>query len=149
MFGFSLHVMLVILGLRLRGWFGGFWDREAGVKQRRNWRRFIKLYNEIKAFDTAVIQVAGTGEIHAIGVVKETFYDDQTPIWPREFDEHRVLYPWRVSFANMLYSDSPFTVLFVKIESYVDGYGVGELPEHEFRKILADLKTKVNIEINY
>jgi len=53
----------------------GFWNREIGEKQRKNWRNFIRLYNRIKPFDTVVFQISRTEEIHAIGVVKEKFYE--------------------------------------------------------------------------
>lgn len=49
----------------------GFWDREAGEKFKRNWRAFIRLYNRIKPFDIAVFQITISGNIHAIGVIKE------------------------------------------------------------------------------
>jgi hypothetical protein len=127
----------------------GFWDREAGKKQRENWRQFIRLYNRIKPFDIALIQIAGTGEVHAVAIVKDTYYDDQTPVWPNEMQQKKVLYPWRVSFSNIIFSDIAFASLFTKIESYVDGYGIGEPPEHEFRKILSDVEAKTNAEINY
>ncbi len=127
----------------------GFWDREVGEKQRKNWREFIRLYHKIKPFDIVVFQIAKTGEIHALGIVKETYYDDQTPIWPEE--QNRVLFPWRVCFSSLIFSRKPFTSLFVKIENYVDGYGIGELPEHEFRKILTEMQkqlNQLNIDIN-
>lgn len=127
----------------------GFWDREAGKKQKENWRQFIRLYNKIKPFDIALIQIAGTGEIHAIATIRNTYHDDQTPVWPTEMRQKRVLYPWRVSFSNILFSDTPFTSHFIKLENYIDGYGLGELPEHEFRKILDDVKAEINAEMNY
>ena len=127
----------------------GFWDREAGKKQRENWRQFIRLYNKIKPFDIALIQIARTGEIHAIAIIKDTYHDDQTPVWPNEMQQKQVLYPWRVSFSNILFSDTPFTLHFIKLENYIDGYGLGELPEHEFRKILDDVKAKIDAEMNY
>jgi len=124
----------------------GFWDREAGDKQRQNWRSFIRLYNKIKPFDIVFFQIAKTGEIHAFGIVKETYYDDQTPIWPNE--EKHILFPWKVSFCSLIFSDKPFITHFVKIESYVDGYGIGELPEFEFRRILTKIQKQVNIDLN-
>lgn len=127
----------------------GFWDREAGGKQRQNWRQFIRLYNKIKPFDIALIQIARTGEIHAIAIIRDTYYDDQTSIWPNETQQKRVLYPWRVSFSNIVFSDAPFTSHFIKLENYIDGYGLGELPEHEFRKILDDVNAKIGAEMNY
>lgn len=124
----------------------GFWDREAGDKQRQNWRSFIRLYNKIKPFDIVFFQIAKTGEIHAFGVVKETYYDDQTPIWPNE--QRHILFPWKVSFCSIIFSDKPFITHFVKIESYIDGYGIGELSEFEFRRILTEIQKQVNIDLN-
>lgn len=126
----------------------GFWDREAGEKQRRNWRSFIRLYNQIKPFDVAVFQIARTGEIHAIGTIKRTYYDDQTPIWPDEQNQNRVLYPWRVSLSNIIFSETPFTKHYTRIENYIDGYGIGELREHEFRRIWREVQKQANIELN-
>jgi hypothetical protein len=126
----------------------GFWDREAGEKQRKNWRSFIRLYNKIKPFDIVIFQIAKTGEIHAIGIVKETYYDDQTPIWPDETKQNTVLFPWRVSFCNLIFSKKPFTSHFAKIENYVDGYGIGELSEYEFRRILTEVQKQLNVDIN-
>ena len=124
----------------------GFWDRELGEKQRRNWRSFIRLYNKIKPFDTVFFQIAETGEIHAIGIVKETYYDDQTPVWPSE--KRRILFPWRVSFCMILFSEKPFISHFVKVENYVDGYGIGELAEHEYRRILMEIQKQLNVDLN-
>jgi len=124
----------------------GFWDRELGEKQRRNWRSFIRLYNRIKPFDTVFFQIAKTGEIHAIGIVKETYYDDQTSVWPLE--KKIVLFPWRVSFCTILFSEKPFVSHFVKIENYVDGYGIGELAEHEYRRILTKIQKQLNVDLN-
>ena len=126
----------------------GFWDREAGEKQRRNWRAFIRIYNKIKPFDIVVFQVARTGEIHAIGIVKETYYDDQTPIWPREREQRRILYPWKVSFCSIIFSKKPFISHFIRIDNYVDGYGKGELPEHGFRRILSEIQKQINVDYN-
>jgi len=126
----------------------GFWDREAGEKQRRNWRTFIRAYNRIRPFDVAVFQIARTGDIHALGIIRETYYDDQTPIWPLEIEENRVLYPWRVSFSAIIFSEEPFVSHFVRIQDYVDGYGIGVLEEHEFRRIFDNLKQRINVAIN-
>jgi hypothetical protein len=124
----------------------GFWDREAGEKQKKNWRSFIRLYNRIKPFDIVLFQIAKTGEIHAVGIVKETYYDDQTPVWPQE--QNRVIFPWKVSFCNILFSKNPFVSHFVNIANYVDGYGMGELPEHEFRRVLAEIQKQLNVDFN-
>lgn len=127
----------------------GFWDREAGYKQRKNWRDFIRTYNKIKPFHIVVFQVARTGEIHAVGVVKETYHDDQTPIWDKEISQGKVLYPWRVSLSAILFSEKPFVKHFIKMENYLDGYGLGEIPENDFRKVLADIKSKIDADLNF
>jgi len=72
--------------------------------------------------------------------VRERFYDDQTPIWDQEIEERRVLFPWRVSFYIVVYSDEPAAKLYTRIENYVDGYGIGELPNHEAQQILEQLR---------
>lgn len=126
----------------------GFWHKDAGEKFKKNWREFIKLYNRIKPFDIVVFQVAKNYNIHAIGVVKDKYFDDQTLIWPNEIERGKVLYPWRVSFICIIFSKTPFTTHSIKIENYVDGYGIGKLDEHEFRKILNEIQNKPNIEIN-
>lgn len=124
----------------------GFWDREIAEKERKNWRPFIRLYNRIKPFDIVFFQIANTGEIHAAGIVKETYYDDQTPVWPEE--QSRILFPWKVTFCSIIFSTKPFISHFVKISNYIDGYGIGELPEHEFRRVLAEMQRHLNMDFN-
>jgi hypothetical protein len=85
----------------------------------------VRAYNRIKPFDFAVFQIAKTGEIHALGVVKETFYDDQTPVWPKEVEQRVALYPWRVAFSFMIFSEEPILRRFTKLSDYIDGYGIG------------------------
>jgi len=114
----------------------GFWDREAGEKMRKNWRDFIRLYNKIKPFDIILFQIAKTGEIHAIGIVKNKYYDDQTPVWPIETKEGRVLFPWRIGLSFILLFENPIKTLNIKIQDYVDGYGLGRVEDHEFQTIL-------------
>lgn len=84
--------------------------------------------------------------MHAVGIVKKTYYDDQTPVWPLE--KKRVLFPWRVSFCMILFSTEPIISHFVKVESYVDGYGIGELAEYEYRRILTEIQKRLNIGLN-
>ena len=115
----------------------GFWDRDAGKKQRRNWRNFIRLFNRIQPFDIVVFQVAQTGDIHGLGGVKRTYYDDQTPVWDIELRERRVLFPWRVKLSFMIFSEEPVISRFIDIQDYVDGYGIGSLPQHEVHSILS------------
>jgi hypothetical protein len=51
-----------------------------------------------------------------------------------------------ILYNNIL--QKPFTSLFIKIENYVDGYGIGELPEHEFRRIIHEVQKQLNVEFN-
>ena len=117
----------------------GFWDRDAGEKQRRNWRNFIRLFNRIQPFDIAIFQIAKTGDIHGLGGVRRTYYDDQTPIWDDELKQHKVLFPWKVKLSFMIFSEEPVTSRFISIQDYVDGYGIGSFPRHEVRSILSAL----------
>ncbi|MHA1593926.1 MAG: hypothetical protein ACTSXX_04200 [Candidatus Baldrarchaeia archaeon] len=122
----------------------GFWRKEASDKHRTNWRNFLRLYNSIKPGDIAFFQIAKTGEIHALGVIAEKFYDDQTPIWKEEISRRTVLFPWRVSFSFMLFSEKPLTKMFIKIENYVDGYGIGEIPPNDAKTLLNEIAKKID-----
>lgn len=111
----------------------GFWDRDTQVsetlkqKLTKNWRLFIKTYNRIKPFDHCIFQIAKTGDIHAIAVIKDKQFDDQTKIWPLEIRAGKVYYPWRIEFSLMIYSEKPILKRFIKIENYIDGYGLAEI----------------------
>jgi hypothetical protein len=125
----------------------GFWDKEAGEKQKKNWRAFLRTYNTIKPFDFAAIQIASNGYIHAFGIIRNTFYDDQTLVWPREFEQKRVLYPWRVSFSLMIFSEEPILTRFIKIQDYIDGYGIGEISPTDIQDIFTETSKKFKLKI--
>lgn len=125
----------------------GFWDRDAGEKQRRNWRSFIHLFNSVKPFDHLVFQIARTGEIHGLATVKTKYYDDQTPIWDNELRQNRVLYPWRIELAFMIYSEKPIRRRYVKLSDYLDGYGIGEYPQHEYNNLIDAINETTEIKI--
>jgi len=125
----------------------GFWDREAGEKQRRNWRPFIRVFNRIQSFDHVVFQIARTGEMHGVATVKRTYYDDQTPIWDNELAANHVIYPWRIELALMAYSEQPIQKTFIRISDYVDGYGIGELPQNDLTNLLEAIATRTNVKI--
>lgn len=133
----------------------GFWDKNIGKRTKRNWRDFIRLYNEIKKFDIVLFQIAKTGEIHAVGLVNDKFYDDQTPLWDLEKEKGKVLFPWRVSFSIIIFSEKPIISHFIKIENYIDGFGIGKVPIHEYksfiekiRKILEQVQLDINIKLD-
>jgi len=73
----------------------GFWDRDvarsSSSKLVRNWRSFLRLYNNISNGDIVFFQITETGDIHVVGIAKEKFYDDQTPIWDQEIEEKKFL----------------------------------------------------------
>jgi hypothetical protein len=135
----------------------GFWDKDLlkskkeiyfNEKLTKNWRVFLHCYNQIKAFDIAVFQIKENGNIHALGVVKRTCYNDQTPIFPKELKDGNVLFPWRVQFSIVLFSKEAFLERhFLSLENYIDGYGIGELPEHDFMEILKHVIKKSNLII--
>jgi len=124
----------------------GFWDKRIAEKKKWNWRAFITLYNKIEPFDIVLFQRAYTGEIYALGIVKKTYYDDETPTFPGE--EKDVIFPWKVSFCSVIFSKKPFITHFVKKEDYVDGFGIGKLSEFELRRILTEIQKQVNIDLN-
>lgn len=120
----------------------GFWNGETGPKQRKNWRKFVEVYNSIKEFDVVFFQIAGSGNIHALGIVSGNFYDDQTLIWPLEFKNKQVLFPWRVKFSIILFSEESIATHYVSKEDYLDGYGIGKLNDQEVRNILDELEER-------
>jgi len=124
----------------------GFWDKRIAEKKNWNWRAFLTLYNKIEPFDIVVFQIAYTGDIHALGIVKKTYYDDQTPTFPDQVKH--ILYPWKVSFCTVIFSNTPLTKCYVEKANYVDGFGIGELQQYEFRSILTEIQKKVNIDLN-
>jgi len=130
----------------------GFWDRNL-VRSResklvRNWRHFLRLYNTISNGDIVFFQMARTWEVHALGIVKGNHYDDQTPILDLEFKNNRVLFPWRVSFFTIIYSEEPFARHFTEIRNYIDGYGGGEIPYHEAKQLLNEFEKKYHLNVN-
>ncbi|MDW8076876.1 MAG: hypothetical protein RMJ14_04490 [Nitrososphaerota archaeon] len=48
----------------------------------------------------------------------------------------------------MIFAGEPFTTQYITIENYIDGYGIGELSDHEFRRILEEIQHKINAELN-
>ncbi len=123
----------------------GFWDRDVQISQKlkekliKNWRIFIKTYNRIKPFDHCLIQIAKTGDIHALAVIKDKQFDDQTLIWPLEIRKGKVYYPWRIEFSMIIYSEKPILKRFIKIENYIDGYGLAEASPTDLADILRAL----------
>ena len=122
----------------------GFWDRDIGEKLRQNWRRFIRTYDMIKPHDILIFQIARTGDIHGIGLVKDKFYDEETPVWEIEIERRRVLFPWRISLWFMIFSEEPILAgRFIRASNYIDGYGLGEITEHDFRAVCNALNERL------
>jgi len=108
-----------------------------------NWQPFLYLYNNLSVGDVVFFQLAESGDIHAVGLVKDKFYDDQTPVWPEEFNRGKVLFPWRVSFYFVIYSEEPLGTYFTHLKNYVKRYGIGEAPPHEAEAVLERLGEKL------
>jgi len=48
----------------------------------------------------------------------------------------------------MIFSEESFVSHFIAIENYIDGSGLGELQEHESRRVIEQLKKNLNIGMN-
>ncbi|MCD6525007.1 MAG: hypothetical protein J7K48_08485 [Thermococcus sp.] len=127
----------------------GFWDKNSASKQelrsklKKNWRDFITQYNTMKPGDIVFFQNKTNYKIHGFGIIREKYYDDQTPIWSLESKYNRVLFPWRLSFQAVLMSKMGFSIHAVNKSMYLDGYGLGALSESEAYRILKF----INIEL--
>ncbi|MEM0203921.1 MAG: hypothetical protein QXO16_08580 [Archaeoglobaceae archaeon] len=126
----------------------GFWHREAGEKQIKYWRDFKKLYDEIKHLDMVFFQRVDTESIHGFGIVKRKYEDFKTLIWPDEQKRGQVLYPYRVSFYLLFFSEDPLAT-YSPIEAeakkegrFVIGYGIGKLLGSEVKQIVAEMEEK-------
>jgi hypothetical protein len=117
------------------------------MKQKQNWRRFVMSYQRIRPFDHAIFQLAKTGELHAFGVAKERFFDDQTLVWPEETRQRKVLFPWRVSFSLVLFSEEPLMSRFIKAGDYIDGYGLGEVGAQDLGDLIQTFEKKSSLKI--
>lgn len=127
----------------------GFWKKPCRSNKEesvlaKNWRQFLHLYNQVAAGDVVFFQLTKSGDIHAIGVVKDRFYDDQTPVWDEEDNKGMVLFPWRISFYVIIYSEESLGRYFTNLENYVDGYGIGEVPHKMARDVLDKLRERLS-----
>ncbi|MEM2189253.1 MAG: hypothetical protein QXK53_07315 [Nitrososphaerota archaeon] len=115
----------------------------------RNWRNFIKFYNKISPGDIMIFQLFQEKRyyIHGLSVVQEKFYDDETLIWDEEIEHGRVLYPWRVGFGLMLYSESPIVELAIPTHEYISGYGIGRLSRGDLEIIIHSLEKATNLKV--
>ena len=127
----------------------GLWEIDLGILGQGSRKQaeeklgnFIRTYNRIRRFDYVLIQIAKTGEIHAMAVVKDRYYDDQTPIWKAELEQRRVLFPWRVPFCFIIYSEKPILRRFIEIQNYIDGYGLGEIMDRDIVDIVKAAEEK-------
>lgn len=88
-----------------------------------------------------------TGEIHAMAIVKEKYYDDQTPIWKAEIEQRHIIWPWRIPFCFMIYSEQAILRRFIEIQNYIDGYGLGEIAIRDIADVIEVLEEKSNLKI--
>lgn len=142
----------------------GFHDgrgAKKGTKLSANWRRFVGMYNNISEGDVVLFQMRETGGIHALGIVRDKLYDDQTHIWDdgnkdkKDEDENKnakkefAKYPWRVRFHIITYFGEKLGVkLYAHMKDYLDGYGIGLVECHEVKPLLDALRDKYGISIN-
>jgi hypothetical protein len=87
--------------------------------------------------------------IHGLGVVQDKFYDDETPIWDDEIKYGRVIYPWKVRFGLMIYSEYPIMELAIPIHEYVSGYGIGKLPRGDLETIIQNLEKASGLKVKF
>jgi hypothetical protein len=116
------------------------------------WEKFLGYYNSIKPLDVVFFQIQNSEKkfyIHAIGIVRDKYYDDQTLIWSDEKKNRAVLYPWRVSFGIIIYSEEPFKEFNVPKERYLAGYGIAELTEDEVSDIIRSVERKLKVTISF
>jgi len=116
------------------------------------WEKFLEYYNSIKPLDIVFFQVQNSEKkfyIHAIGVVRDRYYDDQTLIWSDEKKSRAVLYPWRVSFSIIIYSKEPFKEFNVPKERYLAGYGIAELTKAEVSDIIISVEGKLKVTMRF
>lgn len=120
-------------------------------KYLKNWRDFIKLYNKISLGDVMIFQLFQERKfyIHGLSVVQEKFYDDETPIWDDEIKYGRVLYPWRIRFGLMLYSERPIVELAIPTHEYVVGYGIGKLMRADLETIIQNLEKATGLKVKF
>jgi hypothetical protein len=60
------------------------------------WEEFLGYYNNIRPLDIVFFRVQNSERkfyIHAIGIVRDKYYDDLTLIWSNEKKYRAVLYP--------------------------------------------------------
>ena len=119
-------------------------------KYSKNWRDFIKWYNNILPGDIMAFQLFKERRyfIHGLSIVREKFYDDETPIWNNEKDR-QVLYPWKVRFSLMLYSESAITELAIPTHEYTAGYGIGKLSRGDLELIIQNLEKATGLQVKF
>jgi len=131
----------------------GFTDPTIKKEEKyvKNWRDFIKSYNKISLGDIMTFQLFKEKRyyIHGLSVVQEKFYDDETLIWDDEVKYGHVIYPWRVRFGLMLYSESPILELAVPTHEYVAGYGIGKLSRGDLETIIQSLEKSTSLKVKF
>ncbi|MHA1677009.1 MAG: hypothetical protein ACTSU6_07515 [Candidatus Njordarchaeales archaeon] len=120
----------------------GKWDLNRGETG-----ALLGLITRSRPFDYVIIQIAKTGEIHALAIVKDKYYDDQTPIWRMEIKQRRVLFPWRVPFCFIIFSEEPILRRFIEIQNYIDGYGLGEITDGDIRDVIKAIEEKSSLNL--
>ena len=122
-----------------------------GEKYKRNWRYFVKMFNRILSGDVMVFQhIKGRSYlVHAIGVVKDRYYDDETPILSDEVKEGYVIFPWKVRLGLMIFSEEPIAKLAILTQDYLTGYGIGRLRSTDIQAIVTNLEKITGLKVRF
>ncbi|MEM2901379.1 MAG: hypothetical protein QXO32_01405 [Candidatus Bathyarchaeia archaeon] len=57
-----------------------------------------------------------------------------------------VLYPWRIELAFMAFSKGFIQKRYIQIADYVNGYGIGEFPQHELTALPSTVEFEIGVE---
>ena len=126
------------IGLRLGVW--GFEKPSEDVQE-----QFTRYWEEMNSGDFAVLQRFRQEKAIALVKLKDFFYDSKTLIWPREHEEGRAIYVWRVKFDVLhmlgrdLWDEKAITSR-VPGSRYIRRIGLGLMSFEEFSRLLEDIE---------
>jgi len=64
-----------------------------------------------------------------------------------EIKQRRVLFPWRVPFCFIIFSEEPILRRFIEIQNYIDGYGLGEITDGDIRDVIKAIEEKSSLNL--
>jgi len=126
------------VGLRLGLW--GFEEPSRDVQE-----RFREYWEAMSSGDFALLQRFKPERAIALVRLKDFYYDSKTLIWPKEHEQGRAIYVWRVRF-DTLYSlgrelwDEKGIDSRVPSSRYIRRIGLGLVSFEEFSRILKTIE---------